>query len=523
MATEYLDKAGLKRLIELLKAEMDSRTEQLRYEFSLGGGGSSEGGTGGGNGLTLGETAYTAYPGDKGKANAEAIEELQEAKQDKLKAGANITISQDGTISASGGGGGILEESDPTVPDWAKQSRKPTYAYSEITGKPTLGLLAERDSIAYDEIDGAPTPLQLGETSTKAYPGNKGKANADAIAELQENKQDALSFDGTYNSISNKVATVKTVTDKIAEVVAGAPDDLNTLEEIAAWIAKHPDSVAAINAAIQENADAIAELLEAKAGTEYVDEVLAEAKEYTDNKAVDSVGASVDENNVLTVAIKDKAGKVIATTTVALPSGGGGVSEEALAEYVKKTDYATSDVGGVIKVHTGGNTGKTFYSNGDGDLMLGNGEYYISLRSGDNAIRNKDLDFAIVDGLANNKRTLTPEQQTKIKAWLSITESGGSRIDTDYESSSKTLTPEANTEYYYGTLSSLGLSFGQGTTAGDMFYISFTSGETATTLTVNGTNAVFKEFVPDANSVVEICGKWNGSKWVVLFMQTAVA
>lgn len=293
MATEYLDKAGLRRLIALLKAEMDKTADELRAEFALGGGG---GGTGGGNGLALGETAYTAYPGDKGKANAEAIEELKDTKQDKLKAGANITIAQDGTISATGGGsGGILEETDPTVPDWAKQPRKPTYAYSEITGKPTLGLLAERDSISYDEIEGAPATLQLGETSTKAYPGNKGKANADAIAELQELlelKQDALSFDGTYNANTNKVATVKTVLDKIAEVVASAPDDLNTLEEIASWIAKHPDSVAAINAAIQANTDAIADLDEAKASTEYVDRAVGGAKTYAEEEATEALNSA---------------------------------------------------------------------------------------------------------------------------------------------------------------------------------------------------------------------------------------
>ena len=51
---------------------------------------------------------------------------------------------------------------------------------------------------------------------------------------------------------------------------------------------------------------------------------LTEAKTYTDNKSVGSASASVDENNVLTVEIKDNQGNVLATTTVTLPSGGGG-------------------------------------------------------------------------------------------------------------------------------------------------------------------------------------------------------
>lgn len=37
-----------------------------------------------------------------------------------------------------GGGGGIEKETDPTVPDWAKQEEKPEYKYEEIKEKPTL-------------------------------------------------------------------------------------------------------------------------------------------------------------------------------------------------------------------------------------------------------------------------------------------------------------------------------------------------------------------------------------------------
>lgn len=45
---------------------------------------------------------------------------------------------------------------------------------------------------------------------------------------------------------------------EVAKVVASAPDSLNTLEEIAAWIEKHPEDVAAMNAAIEKNAGDIA-------------------------------------------------------------------------------------------------------------------------------------------------------------------------------------------------------------------------------------------------------------------------
>lgn len=46
-------------------------------------------------------------------------------------------------------------ESDPTVPAWAKAASKPSYAYSEITGKPTLASVATSGS--YNDLTDKPT------------------------------------------------------------------------------------------------------------------------------------------------------------------------------------------------------------------------------------------------------------------------------------------------------------------------------------------------------------------------------
>lgn len=80
------------------------------------------------------------------------------------------------------------------------------------------------------------------------------------INELKTRKQDNLSFDGQYNATTNKVATVKTVSNEIAKVVANAPAGFDTLKEIAEWIAEHPESVAQLNALIKANTDDIVEI-----------------------------------------------------------------------------------------------------------------------------------------------------------------------------------------------------------------------------------------------------------------------
>ena len=63
-------------------------------------------------------------------------------------------------------------------------------------------------------------------------------------------------------------SVTKTVSDKIAEVVAGAPESLDTLKEISDWIDTHEDSASAMNTAIQANATAISDEAKARAAAD---------------------------------------------------------------------------------------------------------------------------------------------------------------------------------------------------------------------------------------------------------------
>lgn len=85
----------------------------------------------------------------------------------------------------------------------------------------------------------------------------------------------------------------KTVADGIAQIIADAPEDLDTLKEISDWITAHPDDAAAMNAAIMQNtsditanAAAIAEINSADSG------ILAQAKEYADSKSAETLTAA---------------------------------------------------------------------------------------------------------------------------------------------------------------------------------------------------------------------------------------
>lgn len=54
-----------------------------------------------------------------------------------------------------------------------------------------------------------------------------------------------------------KNETEQRITEKVAEIVANAPEDFDTLREISDWIASHEDSASAMNSAITTNTTAI--------------------------------------------------------------------------------------------------------------------------------------------------------------------------------------------------------------------------------------------------------------------------
>lgn len=99
--------------------------------------------------LALGHTSSTAYPGDEGLANTQAIATLQGYFTDgAAKKVANaLTINHDGgSTSASAktynGSAAVTVNIPTTLPasdvyDWAKQPEKPSYNFSEIGNKPT--------------------------------------------------------------------------------------------------------------------------------------------------------------------------------------------------------------------------------------------------------------------------------------------------------------------------------------------------------------------------------------------------
>lgn len=73
------------------------------------------------------------------------------------------------------------------------------------------------------------------------------------------------------SEVYTKLETDNAITSKVAEIVADAPEDFNTLKEMSDWISSHENDASAMNSAIQTNATNISDLQTGKVDKSSID------------------------------------------------------------------------------------------------------------------------------------------------------------------------------------------------------------------------------------------------------------
>ena len=127
---------------------------------------------------------YTVSPSDKTIFGAENINSIKEAINNNADVLSEVKSSIPKKLSDLENDlefdVGILEETDPTVPAWAKASTKPTYTWTEIQEKPTLF------SGNYNDLVNKPTIPDIDSLVTESYVDNaiSNKADKSELASL---------------------------------------------------------------------------------------------------------------------------------------------------------------------------------------------------------------------------------------------------------------------------------------------------------------------------------------------------
>ena len=201
---------------------------------------------GGENNLELGETSTTAYPGDKGKKNADAINRLTNAL-DSIDSYSKTTRNQlDAFKNTKGQALGIvpLDENGKVASSYLPSYVDDVLEYNTRTAFPTTGesgkIYIALDTnktyrwggTTYAELTSS---ITLGETSSTAYAGDKGKKNREDINNLKNgldsvaNRLGKIGDKANDNSMAIEDLTTEVVnTNTEVNTINGKISKLNT-------------------------------------------------------------------------------------------------------------------------------------------------------------------------------------------------------------------------------------------------------------------------------------------------------
>ena len=86
------------------------------------------------------------------------------------------------------------------------------------------------------------------------------EANVEVDTELSETSENPVQnkiITEQFSHYYTAAETINAIIEKVAEIVAGAPEDFDTLKELSDWLKQHENSAASMNSAIQKNAEDI--------------------------------------------------------------------------------------------------------------------------------------------------------------------------------------------------------------------------------------------------------------------------
>lgn len=162
------------------------------------------------------------------------------------------------------------------------------------------------------------------------------------------------------------------------------------------------------------------------------------------------------------------------------------------------------------------------------------GWYYIATCNSEHISSNVDSLFMEGTGYWNITELKTPSSlnaKFSLEAEKASADANGNYIDLTYATKTE-LRPTpitstataitANNSYNYGEQTELSIAFPTTANDGDVVYITFTSGATATVLTLDTTNTSDIELIPEANIGYEVYAKYNGTIWIVNYSDYTV-
>lgn len=203
----------------------------------------------------------------------------------------------------------------------------------------------------------------------------------------------------------------KAVSDGIAKVVAGAPEDLDTLKEMSDWISGHENDASAMNGAIKDNKNAITTLQTDKADKTEIPTVPTNVSEFTND-----AGYLTEHQDISNLVVKEE-GKGLSsndyTSEEKTKLGGVGTSQGRNLIPYPLTDRTTNGItytvqsdGSVLANGTASAENNAYYNFAYKTLKLGDTSYTLSCEGLPKSVYVYVYDETISKAVANVSDTL---------------------------------------------------------------------------------------------------------------------
>ena len=258
-------------------------------------------------------------------------------------------------------------------------------------------------TITIDEsgvVKGIPVDDALSEESTNPLQNKviaselksiKSKMGTDESA-IKQNTSDIASNTKRIEANETAISTLngtgdgsvkKAVSDEIAKVVAGAPEDFDTLKEMSDWISTHETSASAMNSQIQDNKSAITILQTDKADKTEIPTVPTNVSDFTND-----AGYLTEHQDISNLVVKEE-GKGLSsndyTSEEKTKLGGVGTSQGRNLIPYPSTDRTTNGItytvqsdGSVLANGTASAENNAYYNFAYKTLKLGDTSYTLS-------------------------------------------------------------------------------------------------------------------------------------------------
>ena len=384
-------------------------------------------------------------------------------------------MSQAIGVGSHAEGGGTLAQGTQSHAEGVKTQALGQQAHAEGNNTIAVGDFSHsegRCTIANGRMQHVQGKFNI-EDKSGIYADIVGGGNSDAdrknIRTLDWNGNAWYAGEVKVGTNKEKLATETVVDTKIANLINSAPKTLDTLNEIAAALGNDPNF-----------ATTILNQLGLKADTTYVDGQISGVKS-----------------------------RVVALENVAI--------QEVKYEDI---DIASTGIYIITDKHVDGYD----YQRGYLICVSGLGEYF----GGSDYLQKVQI-FLDTDGklkIRYNLYDITgPIYWTEWEEFLT-TRTLKSEVENIIYQPPVTELPttlKVNQKYNFGERENLSLAFPTNAQDGDVVYLTFESGETPTTLTIDTTNTTDIEIIPEANCYYEIFGSFNGKIWLVNYSEYLVS